>query len=80
MELHHVLDLTQFRYKQVFDMFKLEKSLSFTQSQINLLAGNSLLYHSSTKKFKNYLEYLNIISITEIRGFPKEKSQKYLQQ
>ena len=57
MELHHVLDLTQFRYKQVFDMFKLEKSLSFTQSQINLLAGNSLLYHSSTKKFKNYLEY-----------------------
>lgn len=80
MELVQLHGLLQCRGNSLFELFKLVKSLSYTQAQINLLVGRSLPFQASVKKMTKYLGYLNIIEDIEIRGFTLEKSTVFIQE
>jgi hypothetical protein len=78
MELNHLNEMLQYKSKEVLKMFKLTKSLTYTQAQINLLVGECLLYEPSTRKTKEYLEYLDILDLVNIKGLPGKISDNYL--
>lgn len=80
MELTHLHSLLQYRHAEVLSCFKVTKSLSPTQAQLNLLVGTALRNETSTDKVKEYLSFLDIMDSLEIKGLPHDTGERILQQ
>ena len=80
MDFTQLRSLLQFKQKELSEMLKISKNLSYTQAQINILIGQSLIFENSSTKIKLYLEILDLIESIEIRGLFKPQSQVYLQE
>ena len=78
MDLTHLYPLTQTHKEDLSSLLKIGKTLSYSQTSINLLVGNSLRHHSSRETIKQYLSIIPTLETLEIKGTPKGSSTQYL--
>jgi hypothetical protein len=77
MDLAYLYPLIEYRIDDLISSLKVQKSLSLTQSRLNILAGRCLRFITSSRPVKTFLSFLDIIDSVEIKGLPKNISFAY---